>query len=63
MLVALDPKYLRPTEVDLLLGDPAKAREKLGWRHKVSFADLVSEMVQADLKSVAQQKDRRDWHG
>ncbi|HET9231828.1 MAG TPA: GDP-mannose 4,6-dehydratase [Vitreimonas sp.] len=63
VLVALDPKYLRPTEVDLLLGDPAKAREKLGWRHKVSFADLVSEMVQADLKSVAQQKDRRDWHG
>ena len=63
VLVALDQKYLRPTEVDLLLGDPAKAREKLGWRHKVSFADLVSEMVQADLKSVAQQKDRRDWHG
>ena len=63
VLVALDPKYLRPTEVDLLLGDPAKAREKLGWRHTVSFADLVSEMVQADRKSVAQQKDRRDWHG
>jgi len=63
VLVALDPKYLRPTEVDLLLGDPAKARAKLGWRHKVSFAALVSEMVQADLKSVAQQKDRRDWHG
>ena len=63
VLVALDPKYLRPTEVDLLLGDPTKAREKLGWRHKVTFADLVSEMVQADLKSVAQQKDRRDWHG
>jgi GDPmannose 4,6-dehydratase len=49
--------------VDLLLGDPAKAREKLGWRHKVAFADLVSEMVQADRKNVAQQKDRRDWHG
>jgi GDPmannose 4,6-dehydratase len=63
VLVALDPKYLRPTEVDLLLGDPAKAREKLGWRHRISFAELVSEMVQADLKSVAQQKDRRDWHG
>jgi GDPmannose 4,6-dehydratase len=63
VLVAIDPRYLRPTEVDVLLGDPAKARDKLGWRHKVSFADLVSEMVQADLKSVAQQKDRRDWHG
>ena len=63
VLVAIDPRYLRPTEVDVLLGDPAKAREKLGWRHKVAFADLVSEMVQADLKSVEQQKTRRDWHG
>jgi GDPmannose 4,6-dehydratase len=63
VLVAIDPRYLRPTEVDVLLGDPAKARDKLGWRHRVPFADLVSEMVQSDLKSVAQQKDRRDWHG
>jgi GDPmannose 4,6-dehydratase len=63
VLVAIDPKYLRPTEVDLLLGDPTKAREKLGWRHKTTFADLVREMVQADLKAVALQKDRRDWHG
>jgi GDPmannose 4,6-dehydratase len=49
VLVAIDPRYLRPTEVDVLLGDPAKARDKLGWRHKVSFGALVSEMVQADL--------------
>jgi len=63
VLVALDPRYLRPTEVDLLLGDPSKAREKLGWRHKTTFAELVREMVAADLKTVAEQRDRRDWHG
>jgi GDPmannose 4,6-dehydratase len=47
-LVAIDPRYYRPTEVDLLLGDPAKAHSKLGWRHKTSFAQLVAEMVDAD---------------
>jgi GDPmannose 4,6-dehydratase len=51
-LIRVDPKYFRPTEVDLLLGDPSKAREKLGWRHRTSFADLVSEMVKADLVEV-----------
>jgi GDPmannose 4,6-dehydratase len=48
-LVHVDPKYFRPTEVDLLLGDPSKAREVLGWRHKVGFQELVEEMVRADL--------------
>jgi GDPmannose 4,6-dehydratase len=48
VLVALDPAYCRPTEVDLLLGDPAKALTKLGWRHRTSFEQLVSEMVEAD---------------
>lgn len=48
-LVAIDPRYFRPTEVDLLIGDPGKAREKLGWRHTISFHELVREMVQADL--------------
>jgi GDPmannose 4,6-dehydratase len=48
VLVALDPAYRRPTEVDLLLGDPAKAREKLGWKHRTSFEQLVAEMVEAD---------------
>jgi GDPmannose 4,6-dehydratase len=48
MLVAIDPRYRRPTEVDLLLGDPAKALTKLGWRHRTSFEELVSEMVEAD---------------
>jgi GDPmannose 4,6-dehydratase len=49
VIVALDPRYLRPAEVDSLLGDPTKAREKLGWVPKVSFAELVREMVAADL--------------
>ena len=48
VLVALDARYCRPTEVDLLLGDPAKARSKLGWRHRTSFEQLVTEMVEAD---------------
>jgi hypothetical protein len=47
--VEIDSRYFRPTEVDLLIGDPSKAREKLGWRHPVSFDELVSEMVDADL--------------
>src|SRR6516225_4376576 len=50
ILVEIDPRYFRPTEVDLLIGDSKKAREKLGWRHKVSFDALVAEMVQADLE-------------
>jgi GDPmannose 4,6-dehydratase len=49
VIVALDPRYLRPAEVDTLLGDPTKAREKLGWVPKVSFSELVREMVAADL--------------
>ncbi|MGI9503920.1 MAG: GDP-mannose 4,6-dehydratase, partial [Geminicoccaceae bacterium] len=51
-LVAIDPKYFRPTEVDLLLGDPTKAMSKLGWRHKTSFSELVREMVESDLVAV-----------
>jgi GDPmannose 4,6-dehydratase len=49
-LVAIDPQYYRPTEVDLLLGNPEKARAKLGWRHRISFEELVAEMVHADRK-------------
>jgi GDPmannose 4,6-dehydratase len=48
-LVRVDPRYFRPTEVDLLQGDPRKARTRLGWRHEVGFDDLVREMVEADL--------------
>jgi GDPmannose 4,6-dehydratase len=49
VLVEVDPRYFRPTEVELLLGNPAKAKAKLGWEHKTTFAELVQEMVQADL--------------
>ncbi|RZJ83126.1 MAG: GDP-mannose 4,6-dehydratase [Massilia sp.] len=52
-LVEVDPRYFRPTEVDLLIGDPTKAREKLGWSHKTSAEELAREMVQADLVVMA----------
>ena len=52
LLVEVDPRYFRPLEVHYLLGDPTKAREKLGWRHEVGFAALVEEMVTADLQRV-----------
>ncbi len=51
VIVAVDPRYFRPTEVETLLGDPSKAKAKLGWTPKISFAELVSEMVREDLKS------------
>ncbi|WP_146348376.1 GDP-mannose 4,6-dehydratase [Falsiphaeobacter marinintestinus] len=62
-LVEVDPRYFRPTEVDLLIGDPSKAREKLGWTHTASLADMVSEMVRSDLGVVAQERQRRDREG
>jgi GDPmannose 4,6-dehydratase len=49
VLVEVDPRYFRPTEVDLLLGDAGKAFRKLGWKHTVTFSQLVSEMVAGDL--------------
>ena len=49
-VVAVDPRYFRPTEVDNLLGDASKAREKLGWRPKITFSKLVAEMAQEDLR-------------
>lgn len=52
-LVKVDPRYFRPTEVDLLLGDPTKAREKLGWTHSTPFAELVRDMMESDLKLMA----------
>jgi GDPmannose 4,6-dehydratase len=57
ILIALDPKYLRPSEVDTLLGDFKKAYLKLGWKPRISFAELVKEMVQEDLSSI-QEKER-----
>jgi GDP-mannose 4,6-dehydratase len=50
-IVAVDPRYFRPTEVETLLGDPTKAKEKLGWTPKTTFGELVAEMMREDLKS------------
>lgn len=49
-IVAVDPKYFRPTEVETLLGNPSKAHEKLGWAPRITFSELVREMVAADLE-------------
>jgi GDPmannose 4,6-dehydratase len=59
-LVAIDPRYFRPTEVEQLLGDPSKAYVRLGWKHKTSLPELVSEMVEADLRLVAKERWRND---
>jgi GDPmannose 4,6-dehydratase len=51
VIVAVDPRYFRPTEVDTLLGDASKARRELGWSPKTSFEEMVAEMVDADLRA------------
>jgi len=58
VLVKIDPRYFRPTEVDLLLGDPSKARKVLGWKHEITFPRLVKEMVASDLEKVADEGSR-----
>jgi GDPmannose 4,6-dehydratase len=63
VLVAIDPRYFRPTEVDLLLGDPGKAKRKLGWSHKTPFRELVREMVASDREAVRNEQARKDRHG
>jgi len=60
VLVEIDPRYFRPTEVDELLGDPSKAHRLLGWRHRTAFADLVREMVESDLETVARERRAGD---
>jgi GDPmannose 4,6-dehydratase len=60
VLVEVDPKYFRPTEVELLLGNPAKAQKELGWKHNYSFHDLVKEMVTADIRLFERDKYLRD---
>ena len=50
VLIEIDPRYFRPTEVDLLIGDPSKAKQRLGWSHETSVRELAREMVMADLK-------------
>jgi GDPmannose 4,6-dehydratase len=49
-LIHVDPRYFRPTEVETLLGDPTKARERLGWTAEISFSELVAEMIESDLE-------------
>jgi GDPmannose 4,6-dehydratase len=61
--VEIDPKYFRPTEVDYLLGDARKARERLGWQPKVSFAELVRIMVDADLQRLLDMRQCQDVIG
>ena len=60
VVVKIDRRYFRPTEVDHLVSDPSKARQKLGWRHTVSFKELVTEMVQADIETVKIEAKRRN---
>lgn len=55
-IVAVDPRYFRPTEVETLLGDPTKGKQKLGWEPKISFQELVREMVQADLEEAKREE-------
>jgi GDPmannose 4,6-dehydratase len=57
VLVEVDPRYFRPTEVDLLIGDPSKARDRLGWTHETNWRELCAEMVREDLVTV--EKERR----
>jgi GDPmannose 4,6-dehydratase len=61
-VVVVDPRYFRPTEVDQLLGDPSKARRVLGWSHKVTFPELVREMVDSDLAAIRHESNRRSYH-
>ena len=58
VLVEVDPRYFRPTEVDLLLGDPTKAHKILGWKHTTSFREMVKQMVAADFETVKVQAQR-----
>ena len=57
-LIEVDPRYFRPTEVDLLLGDPSKAHRLLGWKHTTAFKDMVKEMVASDLAVVRDEAQR-----
>ncbi|MGK6313097.1 GDP-mannose 4,6-dehydratase [Neorhizobium sp. DT-125] len=62
-LIEIDPRYFRPTEVDFLLGNPSKAHKKLNWQHATPFDHLVSEMVEADLRTVMREEGRNDFTG
>ena len=62
ILVEIDPRYFRPTEVEYLLGDCTKAKETLGWKHTTPFSDLVKEMVEYDLDLVQHELNRKNRH-
>jgi GDPmannose 4,6-dehydratase len=62
VLIEVDSRYFRPTEVDLLLGDPSKAHKRLGWRHRTTFDQLIKEMVEADLAIVRYEQERKNRH-
>jgi len=59
-LVEVDPRYFRPTEVELLVGDATKARETFGWQHEIGFEALVEEMMRADVELFRKEKHLRD---
>ncbi len=61
--VVIDPKFVRPAEVDLLIGDPSKAKEKLGWEPRVSFKEMIHMMVDSDLKIVQEEIDADERAG
>jgi GDPmannose 4,6-dehydratase len=63
VLIEIDPRYFRPTEVDILLGDATKARQKLGWTPTITFRQLISEMVAADRDAVRFEHRRLDRDG
>jgi GDPmannose 4,6-dehydratase len=60
IVVRVDPRYFRPAEVETLLGDASKARRQLGWKPKIKFAQLVREMMQADLRDAQRDVAVRD---
>jgi GDPmannose 4,6-dehydratase len=58
--VRVDPRYFRPTEVDQLLGDASKARARLGWQPRVTFKELIAEMIESDLAEIERESQRKD---
>jgi len=62
LIVSVDSRYFRPTEVDSLLGDPTKARDKLGWKPKITFKEMVHEMMENEI-NVAKRDSLVNEHG
>ena len=61
VLIEIDPRYFRPTEVDHLQGDASKAQQRLGWAHRTSFQELIQEMVESDLETVVREQRNHDF--